>query len=345
MIASGLRPGAASARAVSAGDLVEPHAQYRGERRALAAAHFGEACERRRRIRRSPRPRRRGDPLRARPRRSPRSRPSARGFRRCSAARPRCAWRRRRIVASTAASTGSLTRTTGATPARCTVRFACTVPRASASAAFARNGTSTASQPGGSAQPQLEPLGVDGFEFPGPRIGPGRRRRPARSRSCSTAPSIQSVRSRKRGDLSACPESGYRFSERSCARQTRWPVREDRKRTADLRLTAPAALLLGVLAPRGGAAGAAPDRPPLRGGSLNRARGRRAARSLAHLLLELRAAWRRSADAAAGSRRTHARRVPSATKNSSLVRAGLAAASSEARPGLAIGPGGSPSIT
>ena len=42
------------------------------------------------------------------------------------------------IVASTAASTGSFTRTTGATPARCTVRFACTVPRASASAALAR---------------------------------------------------------------------------------------------------------------------------------------------------------------------------------------------------------------
>src|ERR1700730_5105322 len=36
--------------------------------------------------------------------------------------------------------------------------------------------------------------------------------------------------------------------------------------------------------------------------------------------------------------------VPSATKNSSLVRAGLAAASIEARPGLASGPGGRPSI-
>src|SRR6187399_886956 len=37
--------------------------------------------------------------------------------------------------------------------------------------------------------------------------------------------------------------------------------------------------------------------------------------------------------------------VPPATKNSSLVRAGLAVASSDARPGLAIGPGGSPSTT
>ena len=67
------------------------------------------------------------------------------------------------IVASTAASTGSFTRTTGATPARCTVRFACTVPRASASAAFARNGTSTASQPGGVRSRSSSPLALTDF--------------------------------------------------------------------------------------------------------------------------------------------------------------------------------------
>ena len=65
-----------------------------------------------------------------------------------------------RIVARTAASTGSLTRTTGATPARSTVRFACTVPRASASAARARTGASIASQPGGRRSRSSSPLAL-----------------------------------------------------------------------------------------------------------------------------------------------------------------------------------------
>src|SRR5438105_1789862 len=53
------------------------------------------------------------------------------------------------MVASTAARTGSLTRTTGATPKRSTVSVPCTVPRARTCAALWRAGPSTTSQPGG----------------------------------------------------------------------------------------------------------------------------------------------------------------------------------------------------
>jgi len=55
-------------------------------------------------------------------------------------------------------STGSLTRTTGATPWRSTESVPYTEPRASTSAARLRTGTSTASQPGGSRSRTSSPL-------------------------------------------------------------------------------------------------------------------------------------------------------------------------------------------
>ena len=153
LIASAFRPGAASARAVERGDLVEPRAQHAAERVPFAPAHLGKACERGARSRRS---------TAASPARRSSSRSSSsmhldhaleredavdRGRRGLDALGDIARW-----WTSTAASTGSFTRTTGATPARCTVRLACMVPRASVSAARARSGASTASQPGGSAQ-------------------------------------------------------------------------------------------------------------------------------------------------------------------------------------------------
>src|SRR3954471_19366861 len=64
------------------------------------------------------------------------------------------------IVERTAASTGSLTRTTGAIPARCTERLAWMAPRPSDSAARARSGGSTTSQPGGTRSRSSSPLAL-----------------------------------------------------------------------------------------------------------------------------------------------------------------------------------------
>ena len=82
--------------------------------------------------------------------------------------------RARCIVASTAASTGSLTRTTGAMPSRSTVSVA--VHRAAREQLARRlrahrrfDRVPARRQP----QPQLEPFGVDRFQLPGPGVGPG----------------------------------------------------------------------------------------------------------------------------------------------------------------------------
>ena len=64
------------------------------------------------------------------------------------------------MVASTAASTCSFTRTTGGTPSRLTVSVPYTVPRASTWAALLRAGASTASQPGGSRSRRSSPLAL-----------------------------------------------------------------------------------------------------------------------------------------------------------------------------------------
>ena len=70
---------------------------------------------------------------------------------------------RSRMVSITADSTASFTRTTGATPSRVTVSVPCTVPRDSNSAALARTGVSTASQPGGSRSRSSRPLALTDF--------------------------------------------------------------------------------------------------------------------------------------------------------------------------------------
>ena len=170
-----------------------------------------------------------------------------------SAAPPRCAWRHRRIVESTAASTGSLTRTTGATPARCTVRFACTVPRAERLGGARAQRRLDRVPAGRQAQPQLQPLGVDGFEFPGPRHRARIRRRPARSRSCSTAPSTTAIRELSQSQVRA-----------TLAARSR-PV--TRPRTPALLRLGACAFCLAFLAGRGAGAGC--------GGRRRRRAGRR----------------------------------------------------------------------
>ncbi len=63
-------------------------------------------------------------------------------------------------VAITALSTSSLTLTTGATPSRSTLSVPCSVPRATTSPARARNAGSIASQPGGRRSRRSSPLAL-----------------------------------------------------------------------------------------------------------------------------------------------------------------------------------------
>ena len=147
-------------------------------------------------------------------RRSPRrSRPSARAWsprsprRRStsitplSASRPSsvgCAHRpgpcRLPIASTSASSTGSLMRTTGATPSRLTRESGIDTCRARASRRARARRPSTASKPGGIRSRRFEALGVDRLDLPRPAIAAARRGC-GRIRSCSTASSPCSLES------------------------------------------------------------------------------------------------------------------------------------------------------
>ena len=72
------------------------------------------------------------------------------------------------------------------------------------------SGASIASQPGGSAQAQLQPLGVDGFELPGPGICAGRAIGPREAGHARQRPSDESCYREEIGGTLAARPKGHK---------------------------------------------------------------------------------------------------------------------------------------